>query len=162
MPPPQAGTPERSHRMQQFQIFPFYFYGLLNQAERRRLAPALQPLVTSTVLTPALHPGEGLVPDYENFARKDISMQLILASASPRRRELLGLFQIPFAIRAADIDETMDPAKAPFDEVARVSRRRRWRSPERKPISSSPPIPSWSAGERCWVSPTLRRKPQTC
>ena len=122
MPPPQAGTPERSHRMQQFQIFPFYFYGLLNQAERRRLAPALQPLVTSTVLTPALHPGEGLVPDYENFARKDISMQLILASASPRRRELLGLFQIPFAIRAADIDETMDPAKAPFDEVARVSR----------------------------------------
>ena len=49
-------------------------------------------------------------------------MQLILASASPRRRELLGLFHIPFAIRVADIDETMDPAKAPFDEVARVSR----------------------------------------
>ena len=49
-------------------------------------------------------------------------MQLILASASPRRKELLGLFHIPFDIRVADIDETMDPAKAPFDEVARVSR----------------------------------------
>ena len=49
-------------------------------------------------------------------------MQLILASASPRRRELLGLFGIPFAIRAADIDETMDPQRRPFDEVARVSR----------------------------------------
>lgn len=49
-------------------------------------------------------------------------MNLILASASPRRRELLGLFHIPFEIRAADIDETMDPGKAPFDEVARVSR----------------------------------------
>ena len=49
-------------------------------------------------------------------------MQLILASASPRRKELLGLFHIPFAIRVADIDETMDPDKAPFDEVARVSR----------------------------------------
>lgn len=49
-------------------------------------------------------------------------MQLILASGSPRRRELLGLFGIPFAVRAADIDETMDPEKAPFDEVARVSR----------------------------------------
>lgn len=49
-------------------------------------------------------------------------MNLILASASPRRRELLGLFRIPFIIRAADIDETMDPGKAPFDEVARVSR----------------------------------------
>ena len=49
-------------------------------------------------------------------------MQLILASASPRRRELLGLFGIPFVIRAADIDETMDPAGKPYDEVARVSR----------------------------------------
>ena len=49
-------------------------------------------------------------------------MQLILASASPRRKELLGLFHIPFTIRVADIDETMDNGKSPFDEVARVSR----------------------------------------
>ena len=49
-------------------------------------------------------------------------MQLILASGSPRRKELLGLFGIPFAIRAADIDETMDESKPPFNEVARVSR----------------------------------------
>ena len=49
-------------------------------------------------------------------------MQLILASASPRRKELLGLFHIPFTIRVADIDETMDNTKTPFDEVARVSR----------------------------------------
>ena len=49
-------------------------------------------------------------------------MQLILASASPRRKELLSLFHIPFTIRVADIDETMDSSKAPFDEVARVSR----------------------------------------
>ena len=49
-------------------------------------------------------------------------MSLILASASPRRKELLGLFHIPFSIRVADIDETMDSNAAPFDEVARVSR----------------------------------------
>ncbi len=49
-------------------------------------------------------------------------MQLILASQSPRRKELLGLFHIPFAIRVADIDETMDAAAAPYREVARVSR----------------------------------------
>ena len=49
-------------------------------------------------------------------------MQLILASASPRRRELLGLFGLPFVIRAADIDETMNPALPPEAEVARVSR----------------------------------------
>ena len=48
-------------------------------------------------------------------------MELILASQSPRRRELLGLFGVPFVIRVADIDETMDPEKLPFDEVARVS-----------------------------------------
>ena len=48
-------------------------------------------------------------------------MNLILASQSPRRRELLGLFGIPFVVQVADIDETMDPAKAPYDEVARVS-----------------------------------------
>ena len=49
-------------------------------------------------------------------------MQLILASQSPRRKELLGLFHIPFAVRVADIDEAMDAGKRPFDEVARVSR----------------------------------------
>lgn len=49
-------------------------------------------------------------------------MSIILASQSPRRRELMGLFGLPFVVRAADIDETMDPEKPPFDEVARVSR----------------------------------------
>lgn len=51
-------------------------------------------------------------------------MQLILASQSPRRRELLGLTGLDFVVRAADIDETMDPAKGPYDEVAAVSRRK--------------------------------------
>lgn len=49
-------------------------------------------------------------------------MQLILASQSPRRKELLGLFHVPFQIRVADIDETMDPEKSAAEEVARVSR----------------------------------------
>ena len=49
-------------------------------------------------------------------------MRLILASQSPRRKELLGLFGIPFTVRVADIDETMDPTAPAFDEVARVSR----------------------------------------
>ena len=49
-------------------------------------------------------------------------MSLILASQSPRRRELLGLTGLDFTIRVADIDETMDLSKAPYDEVARVSR----------------------------------------
>ncbi len=48
-------------------------------------------------------------------------MRLILASQSPRRKELLGLFHIPFAVQVADIDETMDPSLPPDQEVARVS-----------------------------------------
>ena len=49
-------------------------------------------------------------------------MQLILASASPRRKELLSLYGIPFTVKAADIDETMDPQKPASQEVERVSR----------------------------------------
>ena len=49
-------------------------------------------------------------------------MNIILASQSPRRKELMGLYHIPFLIRVADIDETMDPGKPADEEVARVSR----------------------------------------
>lgn len=49
-------------------------------------------------------------------------MNLILASASPRRQELLKLFNLPFTVRVADIDETMDLSRPAFDEVARVSK----------------------------------------
>ncbi len=49
-------------------------------------------------------------------------MEIILASQSPRRRELLKLFGLPFTICVADIDETMDKTKPAADEVARVSR----------------------------------------
>ena len=49
-------------------------------------------------------------------------MQCILASQSPRRKELLGLFGVPFTVRVADIDETMDFSAPAAEEVARVSR----------------------------------------
>ncbi len=48
--------------------------------------------------------------------------RMILASGSPRRRELLHLFGIPFTVQAADIDESMDSSAPPEEEVARVSR----------------------------------------
>lgn len=51
-------------------------------------------------------------------------MHLILASASPRRRELLGLLGIPFTVRVADIDETMDLSRPAQENVADVSRRK--------------------------------------
>ncbi len=49
-------------------------------------------------------------------------MKIILASQSPRRRELMGLFPFDITVRVAQADETMDPGKPPCQEVARVSR----------------------------------------
>ena len=48
-------------------------------------------------------------------------MGLILASASPRRKELLSRMGLDFVVRTADCDETLDPLAAPEDEVARLS-----------------------------------------
>ena len=45
-------------------------------------------------------------------------MQLILASQSPRRKELLSLYGVPFVIRVADIDEVMDASQPAEQEVA--------------------------------------------
>ena len=49
-------------------------------------------------------------------------MQLILASQSPRRQQLLQLLRVNFTVKPADIDEAMDPTLPPQQEVARVSR----------------------------------------
>ena len=46
---------------------------------------------------------------------------IILASQSPRRRELMGLLRREFTVRVADIDETMDLRISPAQEVSRVS-----------------------------------------
>ena len=49
-------------------------------------------------------------------------MKLILASQSPRRKDLLQLLRVPFVVCPADIDEGMDPNLPPQQEVARVSK----------------------------------------
>ncbi len=47
---------------------------------------------------------------------------LILASASPRRAELLRAAGINFTVRAAGVDETIQPRESPDDYVLRLSR----------------------------------------
>jgi septum formation protein len=47
---------------------------------------------------------------------------LILASASPRRRELLAGLGLQFIVRAADIDETPRTGETPSDYVLRLAR----------------------------------------
>lgn len=48
----------------------------------------------------------------------------ILASQSPRRRELLSMLGLTFEIITADIDETMDESLSVADAVAEVSKRK--------------------------------------
>ena len=47
---------------------------------------------------------------------------LVLASASPRRAEILRAAGISFVVRAADLDETMHPGEPARDYVLRLSR----------------------------------------
>lgn len=51
-------------------------------------------------------------------------MKLILASQSPRRKELLGLLGLPFEIQVPCADETMVPGADPAQQVAEVSQRK--------------------------------------
>ena len=51
-----------------------------------------------------------------------MSIPVILASASPRRRELLTLVGIPHEVRPADIDETLFPGESPVGHSERLAR----------------------------------------
>jgi septum formation protein len=51
----------------------------------------------------------------------DRSHQVVLASASPRRRELLAALGLEFTVVAADVDESWLPEEGPVQYVARVA-----------------------------------------
>lgn len=50
------------------------------------------------------------------------TLPILLASASPRRRELLSLLGLPFSIVVADVDETNHASEPPSEMVQRLSR----------------------------------------
>ena len=49
---------------------------------------------------------------------------IILASASPRRRELLEMAGIPFVIQAADVDESLPQGILPEEAVQLLARKK--------------------------------------
>src|SRR5689334_15061766 len=51
-----------------------------------------------------------------------IDSEIVLASASPRRAELLALAGFRFIVDPADVDETEHPGEQPEDYVRRVAR----------------------------------------
>ncbi|NTW52372.1 MAG: septum formation protein Maf [Chlorobiaceae bacterium] len=52
------------------------------------------------------------------------TLRLILASGSPRRRELLSLTGIPFETASVEIDETFDPSLSVEQNVTEISRKK--------------------------------------
>ncbi len=44
-------------------------------------------------------------------------MKLVLCSQSPRRREILGMLKIPFEVRVANVDESIDLRKPIANEI---------------------------------------------
>jgi MAF protein len=61
---------------------------------------------------------------------------VLLASASPRRRELLALTGLEFEVRPAEVDETPMPAERPEEYVRRMSREKAGAVAQRLPPGS--------------------------
>lgn len=63
------------------------------------------------------------------------AVEVILASQSPRRRELLSLIGIPHVVRPADIDESLHPGEEPVPHAERLAREKAHRLAERHPAA---------------------------
>lgn len=61
-------------------------------------------------------------PHTDTVPTNGFPVRVILASQSPRRRELLTLVGIPHEVRPADVDETVWPGEAPVPHCERLAR----------------------------------------
>ncbi len=62
------------------------------------------------------------MPNPTDHEATPVPVRVILASQSPRRRELLSLVGIPHVVQPADIDETVLPGEAPVPHCERLAR----------------------------------------
>lgn len=53
-----------------------------------------------------------------------LNMPVILASQSPRRREILEMLEIPFSVLVSHADETCDPTLSPSEQVQLLATRK--------------------------------------
>ena len=87
-------------------------------------------------------------------------MEIILASQSPRRRELLERMGVKnFRVVTPDIDEHMERELPPEELVRRISAEKARAVREQAGMdavtSSSPPTRWWPWRGRCWASPRM-------
>jgi septum formation protein len=64
------------------------------------------------------------------------SSSLVLASASPRRRELLAALGVPFRVESADIDERIEPGADPAAAAVRLAHEKAAAVRERLPAAT--------------------------
>ncbi len=62
-------------------------------------------------------------------------LQVILASSSPRRRDLLTLIGIPHEVRPADVNETVLPGEMPVPHAERLARAKALTIAEKHPAA---------------------------
>jgi septum formation protein len=65
-----------------------------------------------------------------------LARRLVLGSASPRRRELLGRLGLTFEVDPADIDESTRADESPFEYVTRLAEEKARRVAERHPAAA--------------------------
>lgn len=89
--------------------------------------------------------------------------ELILASSSPRRRELLSIITRRFTVQTSDCDEAIAPGTGPVDAVRELSLRKAGPYGHSSPINGASPslvaIPSSISMVRSWASPTATGRP---
>jgi len=61
-------------------------------------------------------------PNEKTVSPRAVKPALVLASQSPRRKELLGILGIPFSVAPASIDEAPNPGESPESFVVRMAR----------------------------------------
>lgn len=89
--------------------------------------------------------------------------ELILASSSPRRRELLSIITRRFTVQTSDCDEAIAPGTGPVDAVRSFPCAKPGPYGHSSPINGASPslaaIPSSISMVRSWASPTATGRP---
>src|SRR6185503_18334356 len=89
-------------------------------------------------------------------------MRLVLASSSPRRRELLTSAGFEFDVMAAEIDERVRPGEVAELYVQRMAVEKAEAVHARTAVQCWRRIRSWSSMTRCWANRLMMRRPCTC
>ena len=98
--------------------------------------------------------------------------RLLLASLSPRRRELLELLGLPFDVTTPDVPEEPEENERAIELAIRLSQAKAHAAsvePIRTSVrpsttigSSSPVILSWPSATKYWESPATQRRRRRC